>query len=111
MLIKRVGTVLFCGAVFLGSIAACGNAGSDAPMLDGKALFEKNCKVCHPDGGNIINPKKTLARSDLAASGISSAGDIVKKMRDPGPGMTKFDKASISDAEADAIAKYILSAF
>lgn len=111
MIIKKVGAALFCGAVFLGSVAACGNAGSEAPKIDGKALFEKRCKVCHPDGGNIINPKKTLKSSDLKANGKDSVDAIVETMRNPGPGMMKFDEKTIPDAEAEAIAKYILSAF
>jgi cytochrome c6 len=32
-------------------------------------------------------------------------------MRNPGPGMTKFDKKTISDKEARAIADYILKTF
>jgi cytochrome c6 len=32
-------------------------------------------------------------------------------MRNPGPGMTKFDKKEISDKEAKAIAEYVLKTF
>jgi cytochrome c6 len=113
MSIGKIGAVVFCSALFLGAVAACGNAGggSGKAAPDGKALFEKNCAVCHKDGGNIINPKKTLKSADLKANGITKPEDIVKKMREPGPGMTKFDKATIPDNEAKAIAKYVLSAF
>ncbi len=111
MALKKVGTVLFCGAVFLGSVAACGNAGSEAPKIDGKALFEKHCSVCHKDGGNIINPQKTLKSSDLKTSGKDSVDAIVGVMRNPGPGMQKFDEKTLSDDEAKAIAEYVLKAF
>ena len=37
--------------------------------------------------------------------------DIVAKMRNPGPGMTKFEKKDVSDKEARAIAEYILKTF
>jgi cytochrome c6 len=67
--------------------------------------------MCHPEGGNIINAKKTLHGKDLKANNISKPEDIVKVMRNPGPGMTKFDKKTISDKEAMEIAKYILKAF
>jgi len=74
---------------------------------DGKALFEKHCAVCHPDGRNIINPNKTLKQNDLMANGITGPGEIVRKMRDPGPGMRVFTEADLPQAEADAIARYI----
>jgi cytochrome c6 len=77
----------------------------------GEQAFEKNCTVCHKDGGNIINPAKTLHKKDLEANGITKPADIIAKMRNPGPGMTKFDRKAIPDKEAGAIADYILKAF
>ena len=79
--------------------------------IDGAKEFKEHCAVCHPDGGNIINPKKTLSKKDREANGIKSASDIVKNMRKPGPGMTAFDAKTISDKEAKAIADYILKTF
>ncbi len=72
------------------------------------------------NGGNIVNPKKTLHRKDLDANNIKTAGDIVKKMRNPGPypthpqewgGMRMFDQRTISDDDALKIANYILETF
>jgi len=86
----------------------------------GKALFKNNCSPCHPDGGNIINPKKTLHKKDLDANKITTAEDIVKKMRNPGPspthpqdwaGMKMFDQKTIPDQDAYKIADYILKTF
>jgi len=86
----------------------------------GKVLFNNNCSPCHPDGGNIINPKKTLHKKDLDANKITTAEDIVKKMRNPGPspthpqdwaGMKMFDQKTISDQDAYNIADYILKTF
>jgi cytochrome c6 len=86
----------------------------------GESLFKKNCAVCHPDGGNILNPKKTLHKKDREANGIKTAADIIKKMRNPGPvpthpqdwaGMKMFDKDKISDEDALRIADYILTTF
>jgi len=78
--------------------------GSDA---DGPALFEKHCAVCHPAGDNIINPDKTLKRADLMAAGITGADDIVKLLRDPGPGMRVFTPEELPDGEALAVGTYI----
>ena len=77
----------------------------------GEALFKDHCTMCHPDGGNIINPKKTLHKKDREANGIKSREDIVKVMRKPGPGMTTFDSKSLSDHDAKEIAEYILKTF
>jgi len=86
----------------------------------GEALFKENCSSCHPDGGNILNPDKTLYKKDREAHNIRTAEDIVKKMRNPGPapthpqkwaGMTMFDATKISDDEALKIADYILKTF
>jgi cytochrome c6 len=77
----------------------------------GEALFKEHCAVCHPDGGNIINPSFTLHKNELAEHGITKPEGIINKMRNPGPGMTKFDKKTIPDAEAKKIGKYILETF
>jgi len=77
----------------------------------GEALFKDNCSPCHPEGGNIVNPKKTLSRKDREANTIKKAGDIIKLMRNPGPGMTKFDDKTIPDKDAKEIAEYIMKTF
>lgn len=78
---------------------------------DGQALFQQHCAVCHPGGGNIINPLKALDGETLAANGIETVGDIVDNMRQPGPGMTRFDKELLSDRDAGRIAEYILQTY
>ena len=79
--------------------------------IDGKKAFDKHCAVCHPKGGNTINTQKPLTKKSLTANRVKSVKGIVGKMRNPGPGMTKFDEKTISNREAEAIAKYILKAF
>ena len=77
----------------------------------GEELFKQHCSMCHPEGGNIINAKKTLHGKDLMANNIRNAEDIVKVMRNPGPGMNKFDAKTLPDKEAKEIAEYVLKAF
>ncbi len=79
--------------------------------IDGKKEFEEHCAVCHKDGGNMVTPAKTLSKKDREANGVKTAKDIIDKMRKPGPGMTQFDKKTISDKEAKAIADYIMKTF
>jgi len=75
-----------------------------AAPADGEAIFKAKCASCHPDGGNIINPKETL-------KGLKDSKMIVSKIRKGGGGMTAFDAKAISDAEAKAVANYIIKTF
>ena len=79
--------------------------------VDGKKEFQEHCAECHANGGNMIKPDKTLSKKDREANGVKTAKEIIDKMRNPGPGMTKFDKKTISDREAKAIAEYIIKTF
>jgi cytochrome c6 len=103
--------LLICAGAVIVSCLTVGVPGAADKKISGQAEFKEHCAVCHPDGANIINPQKTLKNKDLNASGIKKAGDIVKKMRKPGPGMTAFDAKTIPDKEAQAIAQYILKTF
>jgi len=79
--------------------------------IDGKIAFEKHCAVCHPNGGNIINPKKQLNAKSLKANKVAGVKDIIATMRKPGPGMTRFDEKTISSKQAQAIAEYIIKTY
>jgi len=86
-------------------------AGESSHKNEGAALFKQHCAVCHPDGGNIINAKKTLHKKDREANNLKSTEDIVRFMRNPGPGMLKFDEKTISNKKAHEIAEYIVKTF
>jgi cytochrome c6 len=100
-----IGTLV--SALLLASAAQAAMKGK----LDAKAEFKEHCASCHADGGNIVNPAKTLKKASLQKSGIKTIQDIVAVMRKPGPGMTAFSKKEIPDKEAQAIAKYVLTTF
>jgi cytochrome c6 len=70
----------------------------------GEEVFKAKCASCHPDGGNIMNPKETL-------KGMKNPKEIINKTRKGGGGMTAFDAKAISDAEAKAVADYIIKTF
>lgn len=82
-----------------------------ADIKSGEAEFKEHCAACHPNGGNVMNPQKTLSKKDLTANKIKTATDVINVMRKPGPGMTPFDKKTLPDGEAKAIAEYILKSF
>lgn len=103
-----VGSVL--GAVVC-LFVMTGFAGEAKKEMSGEAEFKEHCAACHAGGGNIINPQKTLSKKDLEANGVKTEQDIIKKMRNPGPGMTAFDEKTIPDKEAKKIAQYIVKTF
>ncbi len=104
VIVLLVGVLTVCG---VGAFAFAEKASKNT----GEAEFKEHCAICHPDGGNIINPKKTLHKADREANKIRSEADIVKLIRKPGPGMTPFDEKTVSDAEAKEVAKYIFKTF
>lgn len=106
-LLTTAGSVVSIGLLATVCIADIKKGGK----IDGAAEFKEHCAVCHPNGGNIINPKKTLKKADLAASGIKDWKGILKTLRKPGPGMTRFDAKAIPDKEAKAIGEYVLKTF
>ena len=108
MLRSRYCIAILCAAA---TMVLTVNAKTYADGKTGETLFKQHCASCHPDGGNIISPKKTLHKKDREANGVKSKDDIVKLMRKAGPGMTSFDDKILSDKAAKEIAEYILKTF
>ena len=80
-------------------------------VSSGENLYKIHCQPCHPEGGNKINPAKTLSSKDLAENNIRTADDIIRIIRGGAPGMFQFDEKSISKNDARKIAEYILQTF
>jgi len=104
---KKVFIVLALGAAVSLVVAVASTVMADSAKT-GEALFKQHCAVCHPDGGNIVNPKKTLHKKDREANNVKTEADIMHIMRNPGPGMIKFDANTIPDKQAKEIAEYVL---
>lgn len=102
---------LMAGGLCILAFSTGVNAAPAAAKKLGETAFKEHCAACHADGGNIIKADKTLSRKDREMHGIKTAADIVKLMRKPGEGMTTFDKKTVSDKEAKAIADYIIKTF
>lgn len=80
------------------------SASAFAAEKSGEMIYKEKCASCHPDGGNIMNPKETL-------KGMKSSSKIIKKTRKGGGGMPAFDAKAISDADAKLLADYIMKTF
>ena len=106
---RRSGAILCLTAVLQ---AGCSNGSQPGEAgISGEELFIRHCAGCHPGGKNIIYPQKDLRYMTLMANGITKPEDIVAVMRNPGAGMTRFDREVITDDEARKIAFYVMSAF
>jgi len=77
----------------------------------GEELFRRFCHNCHPEGGNVSDPKRTLHGSALRRNHINKPEDIVRIMRNPQSRMIRFDAETISDKDAHTIAEYVLKTF
>lgn len=85
------------------------------PGGDGKVLFEVHCGYCHLTGGmgtNLLTKQRMMMgetpdkgllanRTDLTADYVKS---VVRAGKGAMPGQTKVD---VTDAELDAVAKYL----
>jgi cytochrome c6 len=105
---KKLVCVLVVMMMCSWSVAAAEDAAKNSA---GERLFAKHCAVCHPQGGNIVNPKKTLGKTNLAANNIKTEADIINVFRNGVPGMPTFDENAISKKDAQEIARYILKTF
>jgi len=108
--VKKIFTIVLT-AVALFLFATAGFAKEETKAKSGEELFTKHCAECHPKGRNIVNPMKTLHKKDRDTNNVKTPQDIISKMRNPGPGMTQFDKTTISDKDAKKIAQYIIKTF
>jgi cytochrome c6 len=88
-----------------------GAAARAAVSLSGEALFKQYCSSCHPNGGNVSDPDRPLYGSALRRNHITTPEDIVRIMRNPLSRMIRFDRETLSDKEAGAIAEYVLATF
>lgn len=77
----------------------------------GEELFKRFCFNCHPDGGNVTDPERTLHGSALRKNHITKPEDIIRIMRKPASRMIRFDPETIPDKEAHIIAEYVLATF
>ncbi len=108
---KRI-ALLFLVFSLIGSFMFSAVSAKEAPKAGlGEKLFMKHCSKCHPDGGNVVTVTKTLNQKDREANKVQTEEDIIKLMRNPGPGMVKFGKDVISEKDAKAIAEYIIKTF
>lgn len=86
-----------------------------APGRDGQSLFEAQCGYCHLAGGmgtNLLTKQQMMAgnppQKGLLTNREDLSGDYIKTVVRMGKGaMPQQTKVDITDAELDAVAKYL----
>lgn len=96
--------------ITLGLLLAASSTLASAQGVDGKAVFETNCKKCHGAEGTPSAPIKkmlpTIAAFDAAFFAKRTDADLVKGIAEGKDKMKSF-KATLKPDEIAAVAKYI----
>ena len=99
---KKIISVLLLG------IAILTFAFSDMALaVDGAALFSANCAQCHARGKNLVNPSKSLKKTDLEKYEMYSSEAIIAQITKGKGAMPAFGKKLKAD-EIQSIAAYVL---
>jgi cytochrome c6 len=106
----KVRTYILAGAIGIFAFTVFGGTAQANPKT-GEVEFKEYCSACHFDGGNLINPAKTLSKIDREKNGVKTVKDIIKIMRKPGEGMSMFDEKTLPESDANKIAEYIINTF
>jgi mono/diheme cytochrome c family protein len=72
-------------------------------ILSGAEIFNANCKVCHQNGGNIINPEKPIRGSKK----VTSFDIFLAYIRNATSPMPSFSQEKITSKQARELYKYI----
>lgn len=78
-------------------------------LTDAKAVFAKNCVLCHGADGRALTPAgKTLQAADLAAAGVQGQSDSqIRNALAKGKGKMPAYGPALGDKGLDAMVKYI----
>jgi cytochrome c5 len=93
----------------LGGFAVLVMLSQVAWAADGKAVYEKKCKMCHSIGG-VGGPmaKNGGALDAVAAKGEAFIKEYIKDPKSKKPD-SKMPKAKLSDADLNAVVSYLMS--
>ena len=99
------------GPSMMGSEQSEGTQTTTQLIEEGARIFNLNCKVCHVNGGNTINPKMTL-RGSLKLKDLKTFLVFIRDTKLPNGSkgsMPSYSKIRISDKQAEELYHYIIS--
>ena len=80
-------------------------------LRKGEQIFSSSCRVCHANGGNVINPSLPLRGSQKLAD-IKTFLSFIRNPRMPDGSrgaMPSFSESQISDNDAENLYNYFVS--
>ena len=101
---KKILAMLIIIAAFMCSFVISAFTQDSAPGSSGEVLLKENCAVCHPNGGNIVNPNKPLK----GAQTLNTFETFLSWIRKPVQPMPPFPSSKISDQQAKELYDYLL---
>lgn len=78
-----------------------------ADLDDGAKVFSANCAACHVGGGNMVNPAKTLKKTDLDQYEMASLEAIMSQVKNGKAAMPSFS-GRLTDEQIENVASYVL---
>ncbi|WP_017307094.1 cytochrome c6 PetJ [Spirulina subsalsa] len=75
---------------------------------NGAGLFQANCAACHLGGKNVVNPAKTLQKSDLEKYGMLSLEAIKTQITKGKAAMPAF-LGKLNEQQIEDVAAYVLA--
>ena len=101
-------------AFVAGGAALCMLTHQPAAVADtGAVIFETKCAACHANGGNVLNPQKTLDAKALEKFKYNEQAAVVQLLKNGKGQMPKYQGAippisRLSDEDIEAVAQYVL---
>ena len=102
---KLISLVLMAVAIVAFGFASPALAGDAAA---GAKVFSANCAQCHLGGKNVVNPQKTLTKTDLEQYGMASEEAIITQVTKGKMAMPSF-LGRLSEADIENVAAYVLA--
>ena len=83
---------------------------------DGKAVFDSNCIACHINGGNIVDPTKTLSKKHLEKlvdeggkyQGVPLADAVYKLLKEGVKGTAMMSFERLGEDKIKAVRDYVI---
>ncbi|MFB2919113.1 MULTISPECIES: cytochrome c6 PetJ [Aerosakkonema] len=79
-----------------------------ADLANGAKVFSANCASCHMGGKNMVNPAKTLKKTDLDKYGMASLEAIQTQVTNGKLAMPSF-KGRLNGKQIEDVASYVLA--
>jgi uncharacterized membrane protein len=99
----------FCVVVlgYFGGQLVYGGKTTRAPetFKAGEKIFAAQCSVCHPHGGNVIDPSKPILHSPK----LKDLDTFLAWVRHPTPPMPGFPASKVSDVQGKELYAYLMN--